>query len=495
VSSAEEGDVAVTVLANLTPARRDAEVVCPSGWAGAAMVWPLAHRAALRMEIPGAPRGRRPGPIRPGLVRPGPVRPGPVETARGWSARTLRRTRLELPAGPLREALEAQRRHLLLALPAGDGAGRVGEAQIVAALSTAGLRDEAAVHLDAWLDEQHRSGALGEDDEATASTLCALEVWGRTGDDDGLLGRSPLAVARAVARVARGAAPLDPVAATWAAAGISAAARVLAQLGEATAAAQAHGWATVRRKALLAALAPGCDRAGAATEGALLAVVLGLLPARHPVAASARLAAGRTVAGLPPGAVGGAGPQLGLHPELSLRLATAAALAGDYPLDAIRWVLSVASSTWTWPTVVAPHLGTGSHGTGHDPVVAAALWTCGRAILVADPVPDDPSETGRCLDLLPALPPDWVGQGIEVHGLATAAGALSYAVRWHGDRPALLWEIDGSGPTPVLSAGGLDPAWRGAGRRGEALLGVVDPRRPVEPGAGMDQGADGPSLA
>jgi hypothetical protein len=60
-----------------------------------------------------------------------------------------------------------------------------------------------------------------------------------------------------------------------------------------------------------------------------------------------------------------------------------------------------------------------------------------------------------------------------VHDLPTASGTLSFAVRWHGSRPALLWEVEGEGPVH-LRAPGLDPAWSSTERRGEALLTGAD---------------------
>ena len=44
---------------------------------------------------------------------------------------------------------------------------------------------------------------------------------------------------------------------------------------------------------------------------------------------------------------------------------------------------------------------------------------------------------------------------------------VDYAVRWHGDRPAVLWEVTGE---PVeLTAPLIDPDWRTADAKGEAL--------------------------
>jgi len=66
------------------------------------------------------------------------------------------------------------------------------------------------------------------------------------------------------------------------------------------------------------------------------------------------------------------------------------------------------------------------------------------------------------------------GQPIEVHDAPTHHGLVSFAVRWHGDRPALLWDLRphaGSEPGPVrLTAPGLDAGWSSTERKGEALL-------------------------
>ena len=83
--------------------------------------------------------------------------------------------------------------------------------------------------------------------------------------------------------------------------------------------------------------------------------------------------------------------------------------------------------------------------------------------------------------VLPTWPETWFGRSIEAHGVLTRFGRASFALRWHGVRPALLWEVeptpgvDPQGPAPVLSCPGLDPAWRGEGWTGEALLGAVEP--------------------
>ncbi len=71
--------------------------------------------------------------------------------------------------------------------------------------------------------------------------------------------------------------------------------------------------------------------------------------------------------------------------------------------------------------------------------------------------------------ILPAgMPTTWLGANFEVHGLPSGPrSALGFAVRWHGDRPAVLWEQRG---VPVeLSAPALDASWSTAEVSGEAL--------------------------
>jgi len=81
-------------------------------------------------------------------------------------------------------------------------------------------------------------------------------------------------------------------------------------------------------------------------------------------------------------------------------------------------------------------------------------------------------EAGETISLLADLPPSWRGQSIEVHDAPTSAGGrVSYAVRWHGERPALLWECEQ--PGVCLRAPGLDASWSTTEPRGEALLAPV----------------------
>jgi hypothetical protein len=66
------------------------------------------------------------------------------------------------------------------------------------------------------------------------------------------------------------------------------------------------------------------------------------------------------------------------------------------------------------------------------------------------------------------IPTSWRGANIEAHGLPIGPrSTLSFAVRWHGEHPAVLWQVDGD---PVeLTAPVLDRTWRTNEPSGETL--------------------------
>jgi hypothetical protein len=79
-------------------------------------------------------------------------------------------------------------------------------------------------------------------------------------------------------------------------------------------------------------------------------------------------------------------------------------------------------------------------------------------------------------DLFPAgIPADWLGTNFEVYGVPTGpSSSVSFALRWHGERPAVLWECTGEPFT--LTASLIAPDWSSAERTGETLW-------PMPPGA------------
>ena len=109
-------------------------------------------------------------------------------------------------------------------------------------------------------------------------------------------------------------------------------------------------------------------------------------------------------------------------------------------------------------------------------------WTRVKTYLAASPngVPTPPTRFLRAvrdvviddrvsgeLDLLPCFPPDWLGTSVAVHDAVTRHGHASFAVRWHGGRPALLWDVP-AGVT--VRASRLDPSWSTTTPTGEELL-------------------------
>lgn len=79
------------------------------------------------------------------------------------------------------------------------------------------------------------------------------------------------------------------------------------------------------------------------------------------------------------------------------------------------------------------------------------------------------SEVEGGVALLPVVPDEWRGAPVEVHDAPSGAALVSYAIRWHDERPALLWTVEG-GPLR-LCAPGLDREWSTTDPSGEVLLG------------------------
>ncbi len=83
-------------------------------------------------------------------------------------------------------------------------------------------------------------------------------------------------------------------------------------------------------------------------------------------------------------------------------------------------------------------------------------WWVERLLVVSD------EQTAR---LMPTgFPATWLGVDFEAHGLTIGlASTLSFAIRWHGERPAVLWEISGAPMTLMRDD------WSTAQLSGEAL--------------------------
>lgn len=77
---------------------------------------------------------------------------------------------------------------------------------------------------------------------------------------------------------------------------------------------------------------------------------------------------------------------------------------------------------------------------------------------------------GVCTVLAHGIPEPWWGAPFDCRGVtADPFRSVSFAVRWHGARPALLWET--AGPTGlVITAGGGNADWHTTDASGETLL-------------------------
>ncbi len=418
-------------------------LTCDDGSGAMAMVLPLVHGSTMRVAI--LPPGCGVGDVPPDVVDRLPTG---EQVARGWGRHATSGCRVVLPAGRIAEGFDAVRQSLPLAVvggsevepaPFGPPADPDDLLDTVSALAELGYATACRDVLVAWARRQDRLGAMAvQGIDVTAVSLLALDRVHSLHPDAGFLA----ALSEVVADAARWLLQQDVSPAGMRA--LSAAHHLLSEVG------------AIRAAAELEALGHGTK----------------------PVAQTA--------------------PDISdlLYEDRSRPLgydvlATAKALVEDIAhqrtvaLDRLDAVLGQASSCWSWPTHVHPRLGTGTGGAGHDLRVAAAVARSVRGLLVGD------GDAG-CLALAPVWPASWVGQPVEVHGLACTAGLLSWAVRWHGDRPALLWEVEQMGDRAVrgplvVTAPGLDPHWRGTGAQGEALLAPVV----VEDGSGVEAPSEG----
>ena len=159
----------------------------------------------------------------------------------------------------------------------------------------------------------------------------------------------------------------------------------------------------------------------------------------------------------------------GLGTYLTLQLAEVELAAADRrALERLQWLVEAATPTFTWPEAVHPRLGGGCMGDGHHGWAAADFLTFVRNLLVRETVVDGRQELLLCS----MLPPEWVGQDVEVRDAPTHAGPLSFSLGWDGRRPILQWELrphPGVGDVR-LSAPGLDRAWSSTERSGQVRL-------------------------
>ena len=253
--------------------------------------------------------------------------------------------------------------------------------------------------------------------------------------------------------------------------------------------AAARSW---RRGIAASILAAGCPQPAAVARAAVVLDRVGLpdeadrarealvaeagrAPLPPPVATAAlrALASRRLRTGRVSGLAELAGPlaeAAGDHLDKFTLEQVAAALETEAPAAArdARRLLAETGSTSPMPDAAAAVVRVSaavrdSVGFGRDGLAGVeALLDC----LVAE-APDH-------LVMLPAQPEAWKGASIDARSLATRNGVLSFSVRWHGFRPAVLWDLQprrDEVPRVTLRCG-LDESWATEVPSGEALLGT-----------------------
>ena len=491
-----------------------------AGMAQAAFLFPLAHRAMMRIAIPIEPaprttrRGRRRRRVADAVGHPASV-PSAEQVANGWRSQIERGARFVVPDERMQAALDANQAYQLLfhdpddITPGPTTYHRFwfrDAAYQLAALDRFGFHDEAAQVIATYPDRQKADGFFfsqrSEWDANGAALWTMAHHWELTRDEAMLEGLEPT-LARGIQWIehkrhveprrrderlegllpagisAEHLGPFDYFYWDdfWSLAGLRSGATLLEALGEDTAAADARNMFASMEADVLRSLEHTAAHLGTAAipagprrridPGAIGSLVactpLGLLAADHPgIAATAEVIRERFCQG---DAFYQAISHTGLGTYLTLQLAAVELAAGDRrALDRLDWMLDAATPTWTWPEAIHPRLGGGCMGDGHHGWASAEFLNLVRSMLV-----DEGESSLRLCSMLPA---SWLGQGIEVHDAPTRLGKMSFAVRWHGARPALLWEFephDGVGPVE-LTAPGLDPNWRTTDLRGDALL-------------------------
>jgi hypothetical protein len=523
-STFHDGDSAIVVMNGAATDSWTGSVRCVAGLAQASFIYPLAHGATLRVALPLVPesRTRRRGLTRRRVAKtpafPSVV-PSAAHVARGWAAQTRRGMQLDLPDPQLTEAVDANRRFMLLLLDGDEitpGPSTYHRfwfrdaAYMLAALDRYGFHDEVAQVVTAYPDRQRTDGfffSQRQEWDANGAALWTLvNHWRLTRDralveamvgpiakgvhwierkrhakrngkrqsDDRLRGLLPPGVS------AEHLGPFDYFYWDnfWGVAGLRAGAELLRAADQPDAAADAEQFASTMWADLERSLEHTAQRLGTAAIPAgprrrIDPGVIGSLVACWPLdlllADDPRIAATTEIIRERFSQADGRAffqgiSHTGLGTYLTMQLAAVELAAGDPRcLERLAWMMEVATPTWTWPEAVHPRLAGGCMGDGHHGWAAADFLSFVRDLVVR--------ETGDGLAVASAVPDAWLGQGWEVHDAPTAWGTMSYAVRWHGERPALLWELRAHGDGPVrLTAPGLDPAWSTTDPKGEALL-------------------------
>jgi hypothetical protein len=484
-------------------------ITCESGSASATVIFPLPHTATLRVMMPLVPEVASSGKtVVASTVEPS-VAPESARVVSGWEAQSRRAPRLEFPERKFSSALVSSQRFALLHA-AGDDAGSwppapvggLDTTELCVALDQHGFHIEAERILLGFADRQRLDGMFeGEADrtDSSGAWLHAVAEHIRLSGDPSIAEVLVGPVAKAAHALRRrqsgrrftrrsgGDLFLTGTGPSWAAVGEDR---------------RAHDIEWALRGYLDAAFV--LEIAGqndAADEIADFAVALA-----DAVALSSPVIPIEPV--LVKGGVWHESGNAGLSPRRTAMLGMQRLDAGDVgAFDQLMWLLDSGTPLATWPEFVHPRTGGGCGGDGHHGPSTSAFLRLARTLAVIER-PDG-------LHVLPVVPDSWFGQSIEIHDLPTQHGRLSLAVRWHGERPAVLWDVEPhsndrltdlvAGQVPFrLSIPGLDPVWSTSERRGEALLAApiareslaeTDSGESPESEKSLEPGGEGPSVS
>lgn len=442
----------------------------PDGVAGAALIWPMAHRSTLRLGVPI-------GPSEPGVeLDPDELTGlGDVDAvAKGWALHLAAEPTIELPDATLTAVARAALAQLLAASDGAWFTGADAHSAAIAAGAVAraghGTLARGVVGEVARLTDDDPAGltAVLEACVGLGITMSADEVADAPEDLLVHLARALHVCRRRLRRYGVG---------WWPAAGRDELRRLVA-----VATVLADGWdqdgVADNARAVAELLVEG-----AKTEPVAPVIAEAVDPERSSVGA-ARADDGATVDGVSD--PGDQELQSGLTTEvrwvrrtpgadLDLPATLAAARAdiacGD-PAGAVTVaaVASLLNRLECWPDAVHPirPLGVGEDGAS----VATMAHLLAATFELSAPIQADG------LVVFPAFPPEWWGKPAQFSAMAVLGGSASCALRWHGARPALIWELRpdaGRGASKRsegrrLSAPALDPAFAAEDLDGEALL-------------------------
>lgn len=103
-------------------------------------------------------------------------------------------------------------------------------------------------------------------------------------------------------------------------------------------------------------------------------------------------------------------------------------------------------------------------------VFAAEMPLGIRGIAWAEEQIVSPRRSGGASLFVNSIPNKWLGLNVEAYSvIVDHSRKISCALRWHGELPAMLWEVAGA-PGLHLDAGRCDPTWSSNESTGEALL-------------------------